>query len=206
MMEDILLWVTAVGAAMTAAATIGLVVVAHRTLGGARGQLALLREQAEQERRPYVIAELVPGLHGPGSTDLVIANLGRSLARWVLVDIGPLAKRNDDDHISDALGRYLTTPKLLVPGARQRVMWHNVGNPESERSDAGVPGIVSARITYSDDGGTRYSETYELNIAHMTSVSPVPTTGPRRVGSGNEFADIDHALRALAGHVGELRR
>lgn len=205
-MNDALAWVTAIGAAVTAVATIGLVVVAYRTLGGARGQLTLLRQQAEQERRPYVVADLVPGLHGAGSTDLVIANVGRSLARQVLVEIGPLAKRNDHDHISDALDRYLTTPKIFVPGARHRVMWHHAGNAKSGRLDAGVDGGVSARITYTDDGGTEYTETYELDIAAMTAVSPVPTDGPRRSGSGNELADIDHALRALAGHVGELRR
>ncbi|GCE44917.1 hypothetical protein Rhow_000543 [Rhodococcus wratislaviensis] len=168
--------------------------------------MTLLREQAEQERRPYVVADIVPGLHGPGSTDLVIQNLGRSIARGVLVDIGPLSKRNDKDHISDPLGRYLTNPQILVPGARHRVMWHHVGNPETGQADAGVPGTVPARITYTDDNGIEYSETYELGIANMTSVSPVPTTGPRRSGSNSELADIDHALRAIAGHVGELRR
>lgn len=205
-MNDALAWVTAIGAVVTAAATIGLVVVACWTLGGAKGQLTLLREQAERERRPYIVADLVPGLHGAGSTDLVIANVGRSLAREVLIEIGPLAKHNNNDHISDALDKYLTTPKILVPGARHRVMWHHVGNADSGRLDAGVVGSVSARITYTDDGGTEYTETYELDIATMTAVSPVPTDGPRRSGNDNELADIDHALRALAGHVGELRR
>lgn len=205
-MDTVLLWVTAVGAAVTAVATVGLVVVAHRTLGGAKGQLTLLRAQAEQERRPYVVADIVPGLHGAGTTDLVIANPGRSIARKVIVDIGPLIERHEHDHISGALGRYLTTPKVLVPGARQRVKWHDVGNADTGRDDAGVIGIVSARITYTDVNDVEYCETYELDFANMTSASPVPTTGPRRVGSGNELADIDYALRALAGHVGELRR
>ncbi|RMB69720.1 hypothetical protein AYK61_26595 [Rhodococcus sp. SBT000017] len=205
-MDNILLWVTAVGAVATAIATIGLVVVAHKTLGGAKDQLTLLREQAEQERRPYVVADIVPGLHGPGSTDLVLQNLGRSTARGVLVDIGQLSKRNDTDHISDPLRRYLRNPRTLVPGARHRVMWHDVGNPETGRAASGVSDTVPARITYTDDNGTEYSETNELGIEDMTSVSPVPTTGPRVLGSNSELADIDHALRAIAGHVGELRR
>lgn len=47
-------------------------------------------------------------------------------------------------------------------------------------------------------------ESYELDIADGSE--SVPTDGPRRSESGNELADSDHALRALAGHVGELRR
>lgn len=57
-----------------------------------------------------------------------------------------------------------------------------------------------------DDDSTEDTETYELDHATMTTVSPAPTDEPRRSESGNELADIDRALRALAGHVGELRR
>ncbi|CPT40612.1 Uncharacterised protein [Mycobacteroides abscessus subsp. abscessus] len=48
-MENALLWVTAGGTALTAAATIGLAWVAWRTLGGARDQLVLLQRQAARE-------------------------------------------------------------------------------------------------------------------------------------------------------------
>ncbi|MEE3851928.1 hypothetical protein VZC37_16420 [Gordonia sp. LSe1-13] len=142
LMESVLPWVTAIGAGVTARATVGLALVAAATLGGAQTQLQLLREQAVREGRPYVVAEVVPGLHGAGFTDLVVANTGRTIAHDVTVDVGPLTKRNGDDHISDALHRYLSTPRTLAPGARHRVMWRM--EPHSRMSEAGPEQTVQA--------------------------------------------------------------
>lgn len=209
-METALLWVTAIGAILTAVATVGLVIVAQRTLGGAREQLDLLRKQVVREGRPYVVAEVVPGLHGAGFSDLVIANIGRTLARDVTVDVGALEKRDDTDHISDGLRKYLTTPRTIVPGVRQRVMWRM--EPHHGHSAAGADrSAVTGTVRYKDDDGTVYEDCYDLSVDTMINATPVPSEGPKVSGGSRtkietSLADINHAVRTLNIHVGELRR
>lgn len=205
-MESALLWITAAGSALTAAATIGLVWVAWRTLSGARDQLVLLQRQVAREGRPYVVAEVVPGLHGAGSSDLIVQNLGRTLAHRVMIDIGELSVRDDDDYISGPLAEYLAKPKTLAPGSRHRVMWRCEPREQAGRGEAGAPKTAQGKVSYTDDGGHQYSETYDLSVDGVMQVTPVPTVGTRSHGEGKELVNIEHALRALNRHVGELSR
>lgn len=205
-MESALLWVTATGTALTALATMGLVWVAWRTLGGARDQLVLLQRQAAREGRPYVVAEVVPGLHGAGSADLVVQNLGRTLAHQVMIDVGTLSVRDDDDYISGPLAEYLAKPMTLAPGSRHRIMWRCEPREEAGHGEAGAPKTAQGTVHYSDDDGRQYSETYDLSVDGVMQVTPVPTVGPRSHGDGKELVNIGHALRTLNQHVGELRR
>lgn len=205
-MEDALLWTTAIGAVVTALATIGLVVVATWTLGGAKRQLVLQTEQAEREGRPYVVAEVVPGLHGAGHWDLVVRNYGRTSARSVIISCADLRVRDDDDHISPHLIPYLATPRALAPGARERVMWRMDEDAYERLSQAGAPGKTSVDVTYCDDIGNEYTDTYSFDVNTLGAAAPVPTEGPSAMGNGKELMNIERALRTLNAHVGELRR
>ena len=204
-MDDALLWITAIGSLLTACATTALVWVAWRTLNGAREQLRLLREQAAREGRPYVVAEIVPGLHGAGSSDLVLRNVGRTIALAITVEVNKIADRGPGDYISGALMQYLAEPRTLAPGSRQRVMWRAEPS-DSGRGEAGAARRVSGQVNYRDETGAKYSETYDLSVETISKSSPIPTEGPRVHGDGKELANIERALRTLNGHVGELRR
>lgn len=209
-MESALLWATAIGGCLTALATIGLVIVAGKTLGGAKTQLNLLREQAVREGRPYVVAEVVPGLQGGGFSDLVVANTGRTIAHDVTIDVGPLTKRTDDDHISDALHTFLSTPRSLAPGSRRRVMWRM--EPSEHLAEAGADRSgISGKIEYSDADGNEYVEDYDLSVDTLHDATPLPTQGPTvnspsLTKTDTELANISRAIRTLNTHVGELRR
>lgn len=205
-MEDALLWATAIGSVVTAVATISLVVVAAWTLGGAKKQLVLQTEQAEREGRPYVTAEVVPGLHGAGHWDLVLRNYGKTSARSVVMFCTDLRVRDDDDHISPSLISYLATPRALAPGARERVMWRMDEDAHGRLSEAGAPGKTSVEVTYSDGIGNQYADTYAFDVDSLGAAAPAPTEGPSAMGNGKELANIERALRTLNAHVGELRR
>jgi hypothetical protein len=82
-MDEVLLWTTALGSLVTALFTAFLWLVAWETLGGAKDQLRLLRQQAEREGRPYVTLDVLPGLHGAWTWDLVVTNTGRTAAKGV---------------------------------------------------------------------------------------------------------------------------
>lgn len=200
-MESALLWTTAVGSALTAAATIGLVWVAWRTLGGARDQLVLLQLQSAREGRPYVVAEVVPGLHGAGSSDLIVQNLGRTLAHRVVIDVGALSIRDEDDYISGPLSEYLSKPKTLAPGSRHRVMWRCEPREEACRGEAGAPKTARGRVSYTDDAGCQYMETYDLSVDGVMQVTPVPdcwstvTRGGERAGEHRSRASRPESTR-----------
>ncbi|MBJ8343917.1 hypothetical protein [Antrihabitans sp. YC2-6] len=206
-MESILLWATAIGGISTAIATGGLVWVALRTLGGANKQLQLLREQVDREARPYVVLEVVPGLHGLGSWDLVVRNMGRTIARDVRMDIGDLSRRDEKDFITEPLARYLSAKRILAPSARQRVMWRREPNKEVGRPEpAGASQKVSATVTYKDDVGASYTDVYDLSTDTIDDSTPAPTQGPKVLGDDKELVNIEKAIRTLSIHLGELRR
>jgi len=195
--------IVAAGAAVVSAfVALGAILIAW-------GQLRGLRQQIESEARPYVTIQVVPGLQGPGSWDLVVQNLGKSLAHGLTIDVGTVEKRDNADYIAEPLKRFLSTELTLVPGARVRVMWSSTFEGTTP---AGVQGSRTATLTYwgeSDRERRRnpFTETYPIYDAAAGYGMPAPTEGGRALnGPDKELKDIANALRTLNSHVGELRR
>lgn len=205
-MDDTLLWLTAIGSVATALFTAFLWLVAWRTLFGARDQLGLLSKQAAREGRPFVSAEVVPGLHGGGFWDLVVKNYGRTAARNVRFEFESWEPVDPDDHITERLIAYLDAAHMLVPGAHHRVMWRMNEEPHAKRPAAGADARSSLGVEYNDDQGERFTDTFEFNLDVLGPVFPTPTSGPEVPGAGKDLANIERALRTLNVHVGELRR
>ena len=109
-------------------------------------------------------------------------------------------------YITEPLVLYLMTPRTIAPGARQRVMWKRVEGSGSGDTEAGAPGQVTGVVSYRDDFGSRYHETYDLSVDTVGAWAPAPTEGPRAMGSGKVLANIEKAIRTLSTHIGELRR
>lgn len=202
-METTLLWITATGSVLTAVFTCALWLVGWRTLGGAREQLKLLREQAERDGRPYLAIDVVPGLHGAGFWDLVIENTGRSVARAVKLEVPRWDAADPDDHITEPLRRFLAATHTIGPGARRRVMWR------MSRDDigvAGAPAVTTLAVAYQDETGGDLGESVTFDLETLAPLAPSPTEGARKGAGGRDLANIDFALRALSSHIAELRR
>lgn len=212
MFDSMWQWITSENAAVaTAWATFAGVVIGVVAGFLALCQLRMIVKDSRQRTRPYVQLDVVPGLHGPGSWDLIIENRGASTARNVVVDGGEYGIQDQDDHISPNLGKYLLSPKTLVPGARRRVMWgYSTDDPHIR---AGVLQPREVVVTYLDDRKARsrfgrrrpYSDTFVVGDGFAGAVFPAPTEGPRPTSS-DMLAHIDRAVRTLSTHVGELRR
>lgn len=172
-------------------------------------QVYLLRQQMKENARPYVVADVLPGLHGVGSWDLTLHSTGRSTARKVRITTDPEPSTWDrpdrEDHIIDPLVAYLAAERVLPPGARHRVMWRQ---GEAGQPSSGAPSLSTVAVAYEDDSGKAYTDSFTFNTDLLAAVSPAPTEGPRKGGAegGRELMNIDRAIRNLAGHVGELRR
>lgn len=200
-MIEALAWVTAVASVLSAAFAGAAVLVAWRTLGGAGQQLALLREQARAEARPFVVAQVVPSLHGGAAWDLTIQNLEKSIAREVRLEGIALTPRGDDDYIGENLAKILSVSQTLVPGGRMRATGRReaYGN---RKVPAGAEPVVSATLRYGDDNG----EECVFDLDSIAAATPLPSDGPNALGENSELKNIAYAVRALSVHVGELRR
>lgn len=225
-------WITNDNAAVaTAWATFAGVAVAVLAATFALVQLRLIRKDSRERTRPYVQLDVVPGLQGPGSWDLVIENRGASTALNVVVDGGEYTPQVENDHIVPDLGKYLLAPKTLVPGARRRVMWGYSTNDPHIR--AGVLDPRDVMVTYLDERHARSwlrrrdPHRALLNERDRVSQRPLPAGGhrprtfPDRAGSpempvpgdpiagpkGHRKDTMDHALEASTERVrNHLRR
>lgn len=201
-------WLTASAAIVTAVATGLLALFAFTAFRASVEQLKLLSADSARQTRPYVNIDLAPGLHGNGFWDITIENLGRSIARDVRIDPGPLGPRDARDHISGRLADFFARPLTLPPGARRRVMWRM--EEDETRTVAGAPAEVDVQVSYADDQQKRYTETFNVASEGYGHVAPSPTTGSKVSGGGRSkgdesLANIERALRTLNTHVGMLR-
>lgn len=205
-------WITKDNADVVVAwATIATAVLALVAAYAALRQLRMIRLDSNERTRPYVQLDVVPGLQGPGSWDLIIENRGASAALEVKIDAGEFIPLNNADHIAPVLGEYLRKPKTLVPGARRRIMWgFSLTDPSIK---AGVLEPRQAKVTYLDvqkAAGKRgrkhpYADTFLLTGAADGQVIPAPTEGPVPTDT-DMLKHIDRALRTMNSHIGELRR
>jgi hypothetical protein len=202
-------WLTASAGIATAVATALLALFAFTAFRASVAQLKLLSADSARQTRPYVNVDLAPGLHGNGFWDITVENVGRSIARDVRIDAGPLEARDADDHISDRLAEFFARPITLPPGARRRVMWRMEAG--GHHTEAGAGTDVKVLVSYRDDDQTEYSDIFNVATEGYGPVAPSPSTGPKvsggsRTKSEESLANIERALQTLNTHVGMLRQ
>lgn len=210
-------WVAAISAATTAVLTLVLVIAALWSLKAALKTLGASREANEQTERdsiertrPYVFVEIVPGLAGIATYDLVIRNTGLSAARRVTLQFNPWPEAIDD--IAEKVRTLMATPRDVPPGSSLRSVWH-LGTAEGETftdgtTEAGMPLAGSITVHYDSDEPKRdpYTETYPFDV-NTAGLWPTPAAGPDAKGFENKRDRLFYkALQALTNQVGELRR
>lgn len=204
-----------VAASVTALATVSLAGFAFTAFRASVAQLKLLTadsarqtEDSARQIRPYVNVDVVPGLHGPGTWDLTIENLGQSTAKNIKFDAGTITPQHDKDGYAYPLASFLAHPLDLPPRSRRRVMWRR--DPQKDRPGDGAPDRVKLAVAYDDDRTGNYSADFDLSSDVYGAASPAPTEGSEVAGTTSippekSLKNIDHALRALNTHVGMLR-
>ena len=177
------------------------------------------RQEAENsiaQTRPYIGVDFVPGLFGSPAFDIVIQNHGRTLAKNVVLrlDGAEFAAQSEKDQIGPALGRLLATGFDLAPGARRRLLWRIA---ENERADppgaqgAPISGEVIATYEWRVDGEEtvrQYEYRTSYDLTEYPKLTPSPNTGATANGNDEkaQIRNISLALRAIATHLGEVRR
>lgn len=222
--------VSAIAAAATALLTLGLLILAivawrtaHATLNESRrASLAAqksalaaeaaneqLRRDSAEQTRPYVFAEVLPGLAGVATWDIRITNAGRSSARELTIK--PSAWPDRDDVAIQSLRELCETPRTLPPGCSIRALWGvekpRPGETVDGDEEMGMPERGSVRISYRGDGdGSEWFEDWFDMNTRGVGLWPVPEDGPEPNGLSGDLRKFYRLGQALTRRVGELSR
>lgn len=207
---------TTTAAWATAFLTLGLLVAAVLAARAAISTLRQMKKDSIAQSRPYVYAQLVPGLGGVGTWDLIIKNAGQSAARNVTATVSEWPEQKD--FIIDALSTMFSTPQTLPPGTHLRTFWYMraqeggyLEDPETgdKFNSHGLPDRTKVFLSYEDEDKPAriYRDEYDLSTETI-GMTPISTKGPNEPRS---MEDPDaKAIYKILGYVvrqlGELRR
>ena len=214
---------TAVGAILTAALAAGALYMAWRAWETAKSALTASEESAraakeanEQARRdsieqtrPYVFAEVLPGLAGVSTFDLRITNSGRSAANNLTLSYDSWPDASDD--ITSAVRGLLSTPRTLPPGCSLRALWRiRPGPGESldnglDEMGMGSSGALTTNYTSSDPSQPNYGDTFSVMIDD-SGIWPVGEGGSDAPGLKGDTRKFYRLGQTLVRRVSELSR
>jgi hypothetical protein len=173
-------------------------------------------QNSEARTRPYVGIDIVPGIAGAGSMDIIIENHGRTTARSIRVNLvgDSFQPQSQGDVIGEALGRLFAASFDLAPGARRRMFWQIPADKDSSpRGHMGTPIAGSIAFDYDWDPGDgrpvrNYEDSIQYDLTEYLKLIPLPSTGSTVQGASAEThsKNLLHVLRAIAANVAEIRR
>lgn len=212
-------WLSGWSAFITAVLTFGLLAgallawqVADDTLRHAKNAQDQLRRDSIEQTRPYVYVQLVPGLAGLASWDLIITNTGKSIARNLTIECDAWPEKHDV--VSGPLQKLFSTPQSLPPGTNIRTFWQ-LGIPPGHKDEngstdpLGVVGQASITVHYSSDDPTTpsYMDTFSVDPELFGRAVPGPYTGPNpRTALDEGERDLHSMLAAVSHNIAEMRR
>lgn len=208
-------WSTFATAVFTAALAVIAILAwraARDTLAASRRASAaaeLANEQARrdsiEQTRPYVFAEVVPGLAGSRTYDVRLSNTGRSSARDLTLTWDQWPAEPDD--VGRAVRTLFETPRTLPPGTSLRAIWRLEGNFTDGTTEAGMgkSGTIGVRYTSVDPSEPGYEDDFTVRI-ESSGIWPVPEDGPSAQGLKGDARKFYVLGQALIRRVGELGR
>lgn len=178
-------WIESISTLVAAVAAIIAVIVAWWQLRLAaedfRDKTEVERANSDAQTRPYLALDVVPGIAGNSSFDLVISNQGKTFAREIAISIEGLhfEAQSSGDELGPALGRLFEQKFELAPGARRRVFWRIPESNGSPRGDIGTPVAATILVDYvwvRDDGRSpeHYSDRLAYDLTEYPKLTPVP--------------------------------
>lgn len=200
-------WIATIAAAVTAIATLGLVIGAVLAWHTAKKTLDQMRQDSAAQTRPYVYAKLEPSMGGRQAWDLVIKNVGQTAAKDLTL-VASAWPENDDDAVRD-LKKLFATPRTLPPGTSIRSYWNLDFLNQDPSQNKGVTDPVTVTVKYvgtsqkKGPGYEPFSEDYELD---PTAVGMTPLGWPGKSIRDDKPSPYLVKLQEILIALGELRR
>lgn len=146
---------------LVAAAAVGQLAVLAYAARYARNQVAEARELRKEQARPFVVVDFEP--EEPPFVNLVITNLGRTMARNVRIEVDPpfdsSVYRSDPVPLAK-LKLFTEGIPALAPGKRIVLLFDQM----IHREELDLPLTYGVRLTYEWDGGDPLSDELRLDL------------------------------------------
>ncbi len=124
-----------------------------------RRQLNEAKELREAQTRPFVVIDLDSSAHT--LFDLVVKNIGPTLARDVRFEFDPPIRSTDDDLDPNKIKMFREGISTLAPGKEIRTLFET--GPARHKSE--LPDTYEVTVSYSDQTGKRqYQERVDLDF------------------------------------------
>lgn len=169
-----------------------------------------LRQTAQDSRdrsRPVVIAEFRPARDSTSAIDLVVRNLGASVARDLEVSFEPqlVVPDTGGPFVTPFLiKRYADPIPAVAPGQDLRNIWWSgaVGHGNDLENSEPTPDEVRVNVQYRGSGKSQYCDSFSLHvdIVKMTTYSTSSDSLPGRLKT------MDASLKQIAGATQQLSR
>lgn len=125
----------------------------------ARRQLVEAKELREAQTRPFVVIDLDSSV--PTVFDLVVKNIGPTLARDVRFRFSPPIRSTDDDLDPNKIKMFRDGISTLAPDKEMRALFES--GPARHESE--LPDTYKVTVAYTDQTGKRnYSEKIDLDL------------------------------------------
>lgn len=163
------------------------------------------RRDSIHQTRPYIHAQIIPGLASTSSWDLRISNTGRSTAKGLTLEFSAWARDLDD--VSTQVRKLFETPRSLPPRCDIRTIWRLEGNFTDGTTEAGLPrlGTITVRYASDDPSAPRYVENFDVQIENA-GLWPVGEAGPTPDGLKGSDLKFYRLGQVLVRRVAELTR
>ena len=163
------------------------------------------RRDSIEQTRPYVFAEVLPGLAGATTWDLRVTNSGQSAARKLRLDYDSWPESLDD--VATAIREMFGTPRTLPPRCSIRVMWRLEGNfsDGTKESGLGRDGRITVDYTSDDPEAPHYLDGFDVMI-DKSGLWPVGESGPTPDGLKGDARKFYVLGQTLVRRVTELSR
>jgi hypothetical protein len=117
-------------------------------------QLREVRSDRWERQRPFVIVEVEPTPeHGPPHLDVVVSNIGQTIAREVTIDVDPpfiTSWEGKAPSLQDC-GLFGRSIPSIAPGRTHRLYFDSMG----DRTDQDLPDSYTVTVSYGEVGGRR---------------------------------------------------
>jgi hypothetical protein len=161
--------------------------------------LLSLRRDSPDRSRPVISADLLPLTLSHGTCELVIENVGRSVAKDVQVTFDPEITEDLGAIAAFLARRYDHVIPTMGPGRRLTNVYGNQLGDGSGNLDEQVPRDVTLTITYKDARDRRYEDRYELTVQTLLNQT---TSSPSNTDERGMQRRLLAALEAIARGVG----
>jgi hypothetical protein len=185
---------SALGSVATAVATALLLVATVLIVVVARGQLRDARATRRAEAQAYVVIDIRPSASRMNILNLVIENLGSTIAMEVIFKFTPILNTGRPDYsLADSVLFRKGIP-MLPPGRRIEFLFASAvelfNTPQAPR-------IYTVEVTFKDVWGERHIMTYTIDLTVLEDLQYVQELGIHQAAKALEtIADVVKSVRS----------